>query len=390
MKTSINFKAVKSDSEAHNFRRKTFDYIRKELTSKNKYWQVDKITDRIQKIEVYCKEKSGRKLQCNAMPIREAVVVIKEDTTMKDLHDLSKRLEEELGIRIFQIAIHKDEGHWDKDSNEWKPNLHAHLVADWQDLKTGKTLKHQSFHYSRMQDITAECLSMERGTSGSVGRLEAVEFKIKKKEEELQALEQKLDGMKAQLGSGKFQDLIVKNINFFGKQQVRTEETIANFGNAYRLFNIELQKNTDELNAKIRQIIELQKEIASLKNDNMLLKRKNTVLLTDSDVFAGEKKKYLDSVISTLEKTIQYERMKNPASDRSDEGKLKEEMNNICWELSAASHIPFAAFQQIFAVAELATALLSLLSFGTSNKQELEEIPVQKKKKKKTRKTNLS
>jgi hypothetical protein len=86
------------------------------------------------------------------MPVREAVVVIKENTTMQDLHNLSKRLEEELKIRIFQIAIHKDEGHFDKETKEWKPNYHAHLVADWQDLETGKTLKHQSFHYSKMQD----------------------------------------------------------------------------------------------------------------------------------------------------------------------------------------------------------------------------------------------
>ncbi len=383
MKTSINFKAVKSDSEAHNFRRKTFDYIRKELTPNNEYWDVDKISDRIQKIEAYCKEKSGRKLQCNAMPIREAVVVIKEDTTLKDLHDLARKLEDELGIRIFQIAIHKDEGHWNKESKEWKPNLHAHLVADWQDLKTGKTLKHQSFHYCRMQDLTAECLGMERGTSGSVGRLEAVEFKIKKKEEELQALEQKLDGMKAQLGSGKFQDLIVKNTNFFGKQQVRTEETIANFGNTFKLFNAELQKSTDELNAKIRQITELQGEIVSLKKDNMLLKRKNTVLITNPDVFAGEKKNYLDSVTRSLEKSIQYERMKSPSSDRSDNSKLKEEMNKICQELSLKNHIPFSAFQQIFTVVELASELFSLLSFGTANEQEPDYVPLQKKKKKK-------
>ena len=92
MKTSINFKAVKSDSETHNFRKKTFDYIRKDLTSKNEYWIEQKIADRIQQIEAYCKEKSGRKLQKNAMPVREAVVVIKEDTTMLELQNLTKRL----------------------------------------------------------------------------------------------------------------------------------------------------------------------------------------------------------------------------------------------------------------------------------------------------------
>ncbi len=181
MKTSINFKAVKSDSETHNFRKKTFDYIRKDLTSKNEYWMEQKIADRIQKIEGYCKEKSGRKLQKNAMPVREAVVVIKEDTTMLELQNLAKRLEEELKIRVFQIAIHKDEGHTDNDTKEWKTNYHAHLVADWQDLETGKTLKHQSYHYSKMQDLTAECLNMERGISGSKGRLEAIQFKIQKK-----------------------------------------------------------------------------------------------------------------------------------------------------------------------------------------------------------------
>ncbi|WP_374462912.1 hypothetical protein [Chryseobacterium sp.] len=34
VKTSINFKAVKTGSEAHNFRRKTFDYIKTDLTGK--------------------------------------------------------------------------------------------------------------------------------------------------------------------------------------------------------------------------------------------------------------------------------------------------------------------------------------------------------------------
>ena len=210
MKTSINFKNVQSDSETHNFRKKTFDYIRKDLTPKNEYWQEQKIADRILKIEAYCKEKSGRKLQKNAMPVREAVVVIKENTTMQDLHNLAKRLEEELKIRVFQIVIHKDEGHTDKDSKEWKPNYHAHLVADWQDLQTGKTLKHQSFDYSKMQDLAAECLDMERGIAGSKRRLEALEFKIQQKEEELKILTEQNNERKSEISPEKFEELIVE------------------------------------------------------------------------------------------------------------------------------------------------------------------------------------
>ncbi|SEM13829.1 hypothetical protein SAMN05421856_101332 [Chryseobacterium taichungense] len=382
MKTSINFKAVKSDSETHNFRRKTFDYIRKDLSPQNEYWQEDKITDRILKIEAYCKEKSGRKLQKNAMPVREAVVVIKEDTTMKDLHDLSKRLQEELGIRVFQITIHKDEGHFDKESKEWKPNLHAHLVADWQDLTTGKTLKHQSFHYSKMQDLAAECLGMERGTAGSVGRLEAVEFKIQKKEQELKALEEKLDQMKAELGSKKFNDLIVNDTNFFGAKQIKTKETITNFGNTFKLYNTELLKNNNELDNKTRQVTELRKEIKDLKRENTQLKSKNTALVTDADVFALEKKKYLDSVAEALEKAIHFQRFKNPQADRSDDKNLLREMNEICKEFSQKNHIPFSALEQIFTITELATGLFSLLRLGDGNEPEPEYIPVPRKKKK--------
>lgn len=382
MKTSINFKAVKSDSETHNFRKKTFDYIRKELTAKNEYWQQEKISDRVSKIEAYCKQKSGRKLQSNAIPIREAVVVIKEDTTMKDLHDLSKKLEQELGIRIFQIAIHKDEGHWDKEAKEWKPNLHAHLVADWQDQKTGKTLKHQSFHYSKMQDLAAECLGMERGTAGSIERLEAVEFKIKKKEEELQALELKVQQMTAELGSGKFNDLVIKEPNLFGIEKINIDKTTRNYGNAFRLYNAELLKSNNELELKDKRTAELQKETKNLKKEIADLKSKNALLLTDPHIFALEKKKYMDSVILVLEKAVCFERLKNPQYSTMDKKCLVGEMNRICKDLSEKNHIPYSAFEEIFKTSQLLFDLFSMLSIGQLPNQEPEEITLPKKKKK--------
>ena len=68
MKTSINFKVVKSDSETHNFRKKTFDYIRKDLTPKNEYWMEQKIADRIQRrskrIAKRSPEENYRRTQC--------------------------------------------------------------------------------------------------------------------------------------------------------------------------------------------------------------------------------------------------------------------------------------------------------------------------------------
>ena len=382
MKTSINFKAAKSDSETHNFRKKTFDYIRKELTPKNEYWMEEKISDRIQKIEIYCKEKSGRKLQKNAIPVREAVVVIKEDTNLQDLHQLAKRLEEELKIRIFQIAIHKDEGHYDKDTKEWKPNYHAHLVADWQDLKTGKTLKHQSFHYSKMQDLAAECLGMERGISGSKSRLEAIEFKIQKKEEDFKALEEKYNEMKSEINSKKFEDLIVKESDFLGFKHIRTDKTIDNYEKTFKVYNHMLLKNKEELQSKTKQITELQVQNKELKKEVSFLKYKTNSILTNANIHSVEKDKYLQMVINALERTIKSERFRNSHFKHlSDSQEMIKEMSGICKKLSKENNIPVSAFEEIFKDSDKSIRFFSLLRLGNSDTNyNDEDIPIQKKK----------
>ena len=365
MKTSINFKAAKSDSEIHNFRKKSFDYIRKDLTPNNEYWQEQKIADRLQKIEAYCKEKSGRKLQKNAMPIREAVVVIKENTTMQDLHNLSKRLEEELKIRIFQIAIHKDEGHYDKDTKEWKPNYHAHLVADWQDLKTGKTLKHQSFHYSKMQDIAAESLGMERGRSGSQARLEAIDYKIKMKEEDLRILEERETEIIAAIESKESEKFLVKEPDFVGFQRIKTDKTIENFKKALKANSIKLLKNKTELEFQAKQISELILKNEGLRKEIKIAGIKNATLLTNPNVFAAEKKKYLDSVVNVIEKTIRNERLKVSFYDRlkSKDFKISDEIVKICERISKENNIPFSAFEEIFKDANNTTHFFTLMRF---------------------------
>lgn len=384
MKTSINFKAVKSDSETHNFRKKTFDYIRKDLTSKNQYWMEQKIADRIQKIEGYCKEKSGRKLQKNAMPVREAVVVIKEDTTMLELQNLAKRLEEELKIRVFQIAIHKDEGHTDKDTKEWKPNYHAHLVADWQDLETGKTLKHQSFHYSKMQDLTAECLNMERGISGSKGRLEAIEFKIQQKEEDLKVLEERFNTMKSEMSSKKSEELIVKENDFLGFKKIKTDKTIANYEKAFRTYKSIILKNKTELDSKSKLITELNTKVIDLQKQIHLFKNKNAVLLSNPTVFASEKKKYLDSVTNILDREIKFSKYRSPNLDRTDKQKLISEMGQIAENICKENNIPFSAINEIFKNNEMANQLFSFLLFDNNNKNyEAEDIQIYKKRSRK-------
>lgn len=386
MRTSINFKVAKSDSEAHNFRKKTFDYIRKDLTAKNEYWSEEKLSERVHKIETYCKEKSGRKLQKNAMPIREAVVVIKEDTTMQDLHQLSKRLEEELQIRIFQIAIHKDEGHFDKEAKEWKPNYHAHLVADWQDVKTGKTLKHQSFHYSKMQDITAECLGMERGIEGSKGRLEAIEFKIQKKEQELSVLDEKINSFKSELSSKKFEDLIVKESDFLGFKKIKTDQTLDNYEKVFKTYNIQLSKDKQALELKNKLITELQSKNFNLKKEISILKNKLSTVISNGNIYSSERLKYLDSVKATLIKTLKYEKTKLPHLFNGSKEKVISEINAVCKKVLQENNIPFSAFEEVFKDSENVSQIISILNFGNSEiNYNSEQISLQQKKKKQRR-----
>lgn len=362
MKTSINFKAAKSDSEVHNFRKKSFSYIRQDLSKNNQYWNIDSISKRKEKVEIYCKEKSGRKLQKNAMPIREAVVVTKENTTMLDLHNLSKKLEEELGIKVFQIAIHKDEGHYDKVTNEWKPNLHAHLVADWQNLDTGKTLKHQRSHYSRMQDLAAECLGMDRGLSGSVRRLEAVEFKIQKKEEEYKQVLAKFEQLKIEFKNA--DDLVVKKNDFLGFKKIETEKTILKFEGAYKVLKTENIKKESEVNAQNEKLKDAEEKIQVLKKEYLNLENKLAMLYSNPQYYSQQSKNYLKTVAFALEQEIGFRIALHPHRNRTEDEDVKDELFEIASKLSAKNNIPQEPLIQLLRNNEYYKKLIEQLREG--------------------------
>jgi len=168
-------------------RKKELDYIRPELSHLNEYWEKDTQTDRLENIKSRYLKSTGQKMQSKATPIREAVVVIKSETTMEDLKKLSNAYRQRFGIDTFQIAIHKDEGY---PKGEWKPNLHAHLVFDWTNQETGKSLKLNRQDMVEMQTITAEVLQMNRGVSSDKQHLTAQQYKSFAEEAKLKQLEE--------------------------------------------------------------------------------------------------------------------------------------------------------------------------------------------------------
>lgn len=193
-KASINFKPIKANSEHHNERQgENLKYVHSELTPNNESWKGDEIHSKLSKIQKYCKQISGRKLQKNAIPIREAVVNLNADHTMMDLKILADELESKFGIECFQIHIHRDEG-----VSSDQLNYHAHMVFSWQDLTTGKTLKLHRHHMSQIQDVVATALGMERGelkTNSNRERLEAIEYKRQQEEVKLKTLQEQTDSL---------------------------------------------------------------------------------------------------------------------------------------------------------------------------------------------------
>ena len=188
--TSINVQPVKGGSEEHNKRKKKLDYVRKDLSHLNEYWECDTQANRLANIKALYQSKTGQKMQAKATPIREGVVVIQDSTTMADLHRLADAYRDRLGVEVFQIAIHRDEGH--KGSKEWKPNLHAHLVFDWTDHNTGKSVKLNRQKMAEMQTITAEVLGMERGKSSEKKHLTAQQYKAEAETQRAEQLEEQV------------------------------------------------------------------------------------------------------------------------------------------------------------------------------------------------------
>lgn len=162
-KTCIRVEACNiGSSERHNLRSKELDYIRPELTHRNEQWVECSIAEVHRDITEKYKEATGQGLQKKATPIREGVIVISEETTIQQLQDLAEKLEERFGVHAFQIYTHKDEGAnvWDGKEEAWKPNYHAHMIFDWTDGHTGKTVKLNRHDMAEMQTI--KYLTMNR------------------------------------------------------------------------------------------------------------------------------------------------------------------------------------------------------------------------------------
>src|SRR5690606_3997806 len=200
--------------------------------------------------------------------------------------------------------------------------------------------------------------------SGSKARLEAIQFKIKKEEEYLKILEERRSKIQTETNHEKFEELIIKEPDFLGFQRMKIEKTLMNMEKIFKIQKSQLLKNKTDLETKTKQITELSTKNESLKKEVQFYKSKNTTLLTNESVFAVEKEKYLDSVMNTLEKVIQFERLKQPYLKMDDKKQLIKKLIEISEKVSKDNNIPSTAFDEIFKNPNKVAQLFTLLRFG--------------------------
>lgn len=224
-KASVHVKPCNiAQSERHNRRDaeyiKSLDpkklYVRLDMSKNNSSYVAPEmkgvtLQQHLESLRVMVKQKTGRSMQekdveytdkngkvrvrKGCSPIRECVVVINEDTRLKALLRFTRMVESRWGIKALQVHLHRDEGHYEipGDDSTWKPNYHAHIIWDWMDHSTGKSIKLDADDMSTMQDMVAEALNMERGVKKSetgLDHLERNDVILQKQEKEKKRLEE--------------------------------------------------------------------------------------------------------------------------------------------------------------------------------------------------------
>ncbi|WP_230455663.1 hypothetical protein [Helicobacter bilis] len=118
------------------------------------------------------KKNSVKKVRKNSTTFKEIVLNIDKHHTIKDIEIAYKKVQEAIPklqeANFINVAIHRDEGHFNKITDEPVVNYHAHLLLNNLD-KNNKTIFRQltRAELSKIQDIMAESLQMERGARNS-------------------------------------------------------------------------------------------------------------------------------------------------------------------------------------------------------------------------------
>lgn len=166
-KSSIHIEAGHGGFLAHNDRsQKTVNSIF--FDEKNEVWNRKKEAFKIYRNELAARsdayqKRTGQKIQKKAITHLSAIVNLNKNHDMQDMAKVCEYLEKTLDTKVFQIAIHRDEGHFNINGEAVK-NYHAHIEFMGLDNEGKSVRKKLTKRYlGDLQSKVAELLEMERG-----------------------------------------------------------------------------------------------------------------------------------------------------------------------------------------------------------------------------------
>ena len=262
-KSSIHIEAGHAGFLAHNSREKStknsifFDEKNEFDNTQKEAFEIYR-TELSKRTEAYTKN-TNRKLHKKTITHLSAIVNLNSTHTLRDLQPLINYLKKTLDTKVFQVAIHRDEGHISDDGKQIK-NYHAHIEFLGLD-SNGKSIRRKLTrkYLINLQTKTAELLKMERGINYTQERakrpkrLDTYEFKAAK-QAEAKAVKLTVSNLKKEIAELR-NELIKtnKDLEEKGKDKIYTQED-------YQALN----KLKKELNKQNLQ--EIYEEYINLKN----------------------------------------------------------------------------------------------------------------------------
>ncbi|HDX3452574.1 TPA: mobilization protein [Campylobacter coli] len=288
--------------------------------------------------EAYEKNKSPKAPKFKAKSYEWSLVVnIKPDTSMNDLKNLSKHFQEKYGFQCYQIAIHRDEGHFN-EQGEKLINHHAHMEFITLDKETGKNnFRREKISPKVLREIQteiAEILGMERGEDKRISGAKRIEprayaaLKEKEKREKKRNINLEQEQEKEQFLNKSEYKKIIENFRKSQINQGLDKDFFKELSELKKNFQEIKEDNLSELlNDILREHLEriekLKKENSILKAENELLKQKeqkNDKSIDQEQKNASERNFEPKNDNNTEDKKIFFEKL---ATYRLNEGLSK-------------------------------------------------------------------
>jgi len=279
--------------------------------------------------ENYANER-GQKLQAKSY-VWEAVVNLNKEHTLEDVQRLTQEIEKETGFTAVQIAIHRDEGHIN-ERGIVQYNLHAHITFFTLDRQSGKQLMRRDITPSQRKELEQEI----KEKYPNIGE--------KSLKEEVKKLKQERYKLFNRARLSKLQDLTAKVLNMQrgkkGSKAIRLEHKQYREAKKRELAKI---KDINEENRRIREIL---KELQAKREHYAILEHKIAQLREEArakELTIEELKKQLNEVETELKNALMtdYELKKENdelkyalKSSKMREISLKDENGSLLLELA--------------------------------------------------------